>query len=730
MDVRDVGAWFVFPAALFYLQTQLTSGKKRKCDESRPQCRQCRDQNVHCPGYRQQLRWSRKHEVFSGNSQAVVGNSLDANADATALESRASEAPLIGTVTASNAPASPSPRSVGASDHEEQHHDVVEEEEAIHTATPNPSWTETILDPQISLSMTENETGLSYPPPPNGPSIGPDPQRMSAHSTVPTGGSGSSRPQNQSMHTASTPHVDNSPDSLESPSRNAARCGKESEWNMFQDHESLVQYYFDNICYIHTTYDNPATPFRSVVGRRLASPLIFSCIASMCATHLFQGVEGMLPTCMQYHSSAIQALSSAIADLDQAIEAVESPDDVPKPENSYLRSQIEEALLASLLLGYSSVSLRFPVPITLLPSNRPLQPWLDASDLGLPHLLGARKLIEQWLKVLRNTHPGIPPATLVLRDADGSFLIGSMVYWEALLAFVIDQPLDAVDYLGPFQTNPERVVPNSTTGVSTPIYIYLAHTGIFLRQQRMLRQLQTFGWRTSIMYADMESKIAHRAADLYTGVMAYAAPSPDSVLGMETRPEVLHDMLCVGEIYRLAILLELSRVDGILLGSHAQQHLSDHASPGGSILRHAGGTESVLRSSSLVQAIISYLDEFPPNHESGMHQTLALIICGSALIHSPGERTKHPQPDVGTGIDGYLHAVTLRPAAIERHRTFIRERMALSTACFGLDDIFSRAERLLEQLWNESDEAAASSSPFQRHWIDVMQECKLETFLG
>lgn len=124
--------------------------------------------------------------------------------------------------------------------------------------------------------------------------------------------------------------------------------------------QSLVQYFFDNLCSIHTVLDDTAERFKALVHRYLSSsPLLHKSIVCMSAAHCFQDDESMLPMCLECHSAAVRSLSEAVFEIETVIEeSTDSPRNAALAENNMLR-KLEETLLASIILGFCAVSVDF-----------------------------------------------------------------------------------------------------------------------------------------------------------------------------------------------------------------------------------------------------------------------------------------------------------------------------------------------------------------------------------
>lgn len=127
--------------------------------------------------------------------------------------------------------------------------------------------------------------------------------------------------------------------------------------------QALVQYFFDNLCGIHTVLGDTAERFKALVRRYLSSsPLLHKSIVCMAAAHCFQDDESMLPMCIECHTAAVRSLSEAVFQIETILEqSTGSPRNSALSENNMLR-KLEETLLASIILGFCAVSVALLSP--------------------------------------------------------------------------------------------------------------------------------------------------------------------------------------------------------------------------------------------------------------------------------------------------------------------------------------------------------------------------------
>lgn len=123
----------------------------------------------------------------------------------------------------------------------------------------------------------------------------------------------------------------------------------------------LLDHYFSNVCQMNSAFDSLHNPFRSEVSRMIVnSPLLFYCVLSMSAAHLYQGDEPKSSIALEFQTEAISHLSIELSQLDTAIPRIlkvhndtSGPLAVQKTEHVQ-----DDVLLGVILLGMTSVCLR------------------------------------------------------------------------------------------------------------------------------------------------------------------------------------------------------------------------------------------------------------------------------------------------------------------------------------------------------------------------------------
>lgn len=288
-----------------------------------------------------------------------------------------------------------------------------------------------------------------------------------------------------------------------------------------------------------------------------------------------------------------------------------------------------------------------------------------------------------------------------------SFIVSSMVYWEVMVSYLLDQDLEAISYLDVFlDTAPESLSqPCPWTGVATDIFIRLAKVGTMVRKRKTLRSRKLASGETSALI-----QLIVEASTLEQAILKSRAPLIGLVKDTGDPRSPPSHLVKMARSYRLASLLELYRAFPEIATSSTSRFDEAEASDKQSQL--------VL---GLAFDILEILETIPDNSRTIAIQSLVYLIAGSTLGH------------LGAVEGRQLTAAQSRQnQLINNWRQFVRNRFYKSFLSIGLHTI-NRVGRILEEVWSRMDSMA--SSPDQGHvmdvhWIDVMTGKKLETILG
>lgn len=324
---------------------------------------------------------------------------------------------------------------------------------------------------------------------------------------------------------------------------------------------------------------------------------------------------------------------------------------------------------------------------------------------------------------------GKAPET-ALANTDHHFLIGAMAYWEACMAFVVDQPKTVVQYLQPFSRPTETTYIHMFAGISLPLFVTLAGVGICVRQNRALRNMVGVGWQDRDSYQILASEVMQDARALAEYAVDYQIPADETFDTKTLDSSTYRQIKAFAHMCKFAIMLEMQRNFPSLVDPHLDD--TEAATPDS---RTSPRTPKLDRwYFDLSGAILSHAKDIPEGSTCGLYQTILLIICGSVLRSSkepkslfPGESSLHDR------LEAQVLSTLAREDELEKRRAFIRRRLQSNCASsFGLGQVFSRAELLLEDVWREFDAGTGEADDLRssRHWIDVMADHKLETFFG
>ncbi|KAK7437755.1 hypothetical protein Landi51_11946 [Colletotrichum acutatum] len=422
----------------------------------------------------------------------------------------------------------------------------------------------------------------------------------------------------------------------------------------------------------------------------------------MSAAHLYQNEESRVVVPLRLQTKAISYLSEQLPRPPHINESEVSVYSEPEVGRLVGADIGDDVLLGTILLGMTSCY---------------KQAWHDVSSTGLMHLHGSRELFKTWMSSNHLDTTNQRRTMSVTQD----FVVSSMVYWEAMSSFIVDQAPNALSYLDAFcYHHPPRsrqTRPCPWTGVGTITFIYLAKTATLFRKLRALSSLGLCGRGDGVQDTSYSDLLQHATilqeeiSRLEDSAVLSVADSGD----MFTPPGHL---VAMEQCYRLAALLELYRAFPELVETSTAK---DHArlDANGQINEKA---EKVHR---FAFRILQTMEEIPVTSGTVSTQLLPLIIAGSVL----GLVSRENVAGEGTEFLGSAEQIT-------RWREFVRMRTRWLYQLIRLKPV-RHGLLILEEVWARLDGANATSrsnylNPGREscHWIDVMEEKGLETMLG
>lgn len=127
----------------------------------------------------------------------------------------------------------------------------------------------------------------------------------------------------------------------------------------------LLKFYFNDLCRKNSVFDSHSNPFRWLIIQWMTdSPLVFNCVLSMSARALVARRPDILPKAVRHHTAAVGYLTDILSNLTR--QAASDAVDISSPHREDSVPQIKQAVLASILLGISSVSSSFSLKLRTL----------------------------------------------------------------------------------------------------------------------------------------------------------------------------------------------------------------------------------------------------------------------------------------------------------------------------------------------------------------------------
>ncbi|KLO83610.1 uncharacterized protein LW93_392 [Fusarium fujikuroi] len=417
------------------------------------------------------------------------------------------------------------------------------------------------------------------------------------------------------------------------------------------------------------------------------SPLLFGCVLSMSAAHLYQGDKSSSCIPLEFQTEAMSHLSRTLSELPTRNEC-EVDDNRPMAlvSREKILNVSDDLLLSIIFLGMTAA-------------------WHDVSATGLPHLHGSRQLFRSWISL--NNLTDIEKRRKMTRTQ--IFVVSSMVYWEAMSSALFDQQYEGLSHLTMFcdPHPPALVQPCPWTGVATPIFVFLAKTLTLVRNNQALKSLWVFE-SGEIHRRALYGELLAKANSLEREILRYRLPSLALIEDIGDPCTTPDHLLAISRCYRMAALLELYS---------AFPEITRTGGRPDSAIDLDCGDEKTHLIMGLAFSILEILEKIPDDSGTISIQLLSLLIAGSVL---------GPVPPRGED-EGPKRLETLRL------RTFVRQRIHKMYAAVRLGPI-GNAMAILEEVWARMDMLPAiqnaNSAISSFHWINIMSQKKLETMFG
>ena len=462
----------------------------------------------------------------------------------------------------------------------------------------------------------------------------------------------------------------------------------------------LVEFYFNYVCQIFSSFDGTLNPFRSTVGRLWdGSAPIYYAIQSMAAAYLANHFPRMTPVGFQMQRETYKCLYQ----VQQGTHG--------QAEN------LDKTLLTVLLVGQTTA-------------------WHDPKDLGLVHLKTAKRLNRRRLE-----QQGVGVGTR--EQHQNEFFEQCILYWDMLAGFVEDD-LEEYGFAGmpilelapsskemsssPSSTDKEKVFPHPWTGVAPRVQKLFAQVGRLIRSYRKTTAQDSASLDfLSLDFAfDMElpggsgAEAIEKAQSLEEELLSFEPLSASSLVDAGDENTPVHHYILLAEAYRCASLIELYRVfPSILVRRFPVADTTFASSSSDSNIFNFLPIKTSLPPEdfllSLALHTVSILEKLPLSSGTRCLQPIVLIVAGSELRFDPLS-TLNPSTSI-------FNSITNREVDIATARRFVTTR--LQDFCNSLPaKPVKKALALVEETWARLD---AGQECF---WMDVMQEMGLETIFG
>ena len=473
----------------------------------------------------------------------------------------------------------------------------------------------------------------------------------------------------------------------------------------------LVEYYFNYVCQIFSSFDGTLNPFRSTVGRLWdGSAPIYYAIQSMAAAYLANHFPRMSAVGMQMQRETYRCLYQVQGGRDNF-------------EN------LDKTLLTVLLVGQTTA-------------------WHQPKDLGLMHLKTAKRLnrrrIEQQGGRIENKE-----------KRQNEFFEQCILYWDMLAGFVDDNiddfGFDELEMAGstytasqPASSNDknEKVFPHPWTGVAPKVQRLFAQVGRLIRSYRKsaAANASSLDFLSLDLGLDMQfpedssamTDAASRAQSLEEELLSFEPPSTSSLVDAGDENTPVQQYIFLAEAYRCAALLEIYRVFPSLLFKHVP--LTDNTFPSSSSNTNSGQQIFTFLPKhnsqspddfvvSLAIHTISLLEKLPPTSGTRCLQPIVIIAAGSELRFVTPSISDPLFAFAPAASSSIFNSINNREVDIASARQFVMTRLQEFQLSLPAKPIV-KALQLIQETWARAD---LGQDVF---WMDVMEEMGWESIFG
>jgi hypothetical protein len=475
----------------------------------------------------------------------------------------------------------------------------------------------------------------------------------------------------------------------------------------------LVEYYFNYVCRIFSSFDGNLNPFRSTVGKLWdGSAPIYYAIQSMAAAYLANDFPRMSPVGVQMQRETYQHLYQ----IQRGVHHSEN---------------LDRTLLTLLLIGQTTA-------------------WHDPKDLGLVHLKTAKQLQNRRMEQQISQIVGM---TDNRNERQNAFFEQCILYWDMLAGFVVD---DVDEYgLAEFESidpialhnadisassdDKKNIFPHPWTGVAPKVQRLFAQTGRLIRSYR--KTVAEDAANFSFLFSDFGLDLQHpqdsivtiealsKAQSLEADLLAFELPLVSSLVDAGDENTPAQHYLDLAEAYRCAGLLQIYRLFPSILLRHIPRSNDTFASSSSTddLTEHIfsflplpppqRADEFLV---SLALHTISLLEKLPPNSGTRCLQPIVIIAAASELRFTSDTTVDlTPLITASTAFNG----ITTGEVDVASARRFVVTRLQEFQLSLPAKPIM-KALQLIQETWARADLG------LNVYWMDIMDEMGLASIFG
>ncbi|KAI9043312.1 uncharacterized protein KD926_003842 [Aspergillus affinis] len=315
-------------------------------------------------------------------------------------------------------------------------------------------------------------------------------------------------------------HVEMLTTSFAAPSTNSTlELRRDSTWNqtpptrpLVSLESSLVEYYFQHVATIYSSFDGSMNPFRTMVGRVWASSQV-----------LTWTLQSMAAACLARDFPHLK--SQGVALRRQALNAIE--------DEAITGRTTEMSLLSLIMLGQSAS-------------------WHLQADVGLSQYRLAKKIMASGQRRNNMTEDFSSPGR------NSVFFQQSLHYWKMLLSFVT--PLDdPACPLGEPQglSLPLQMIPHPWAIIAPDLMERIHEVGRLVYKHRRMTMGSKFWRRTD--FAILQDLIQD-VGPIEAYLLNYQLPAQEDIVDPRDDTTPVSHFLSVAQAYRLVALLQIYRI--------------------------------------------------------------------------------------------------------------------------------------------------------------------------